>query len=87
MSIKAVMLDHIGSSRCNFSDFEESIDDMYDGELDGKAQAYWRVLSATKERPAGARKTDDEVNEDVLTVVDADASTLHSPLSKQTRNS
>jgi len=73
MSIKAVMLDHIGSSRCNFGDFEESIDDTYAAVLDGKAQAYWRVLAATKAKPVGKRKTEEDVNRDVASVVDADA--------------
>jgi hypothetical protein len=66
-------MDHVGSSRCNFGDFEESIDDMYAGELDGKAQAYWRVLAATKAKPVGKRKTEEDVNRDVASVVDVDA--------------
>lgn len=73
MSTKAVILDHVGDARCNFGDFEESINSMYALELDGKAQSYWRILAATKERPAGVRKTDARINQDVASVVDADA--------------
>ena len=73
MSTKAVVLEHIGNSRCNFSDFEESINDMYADVLDGKAQTYWRALVATKAKPVGKRKTDEDVDRDVASVVDAEA--------------